>query len=671
MQYRREIDGLRALAVLPVVLYHLQIGYDGFRLLPGGFLGVDIFFVLSGYLITHIILTELRDTGGVSLRRFYVRRARRILPLLLLVILASLLAAPFLLLPSEAERMAWSVLASLAFVSNFFWYYELGSYGAADGLVQPFLHTWSLAIEEQFYLVFPLLMIVMSRWLSLRGMLWGLGIAALASLAAAHAMTLTAQDASFFSPLSRAWELLAGSLLAALAVFRPGVHLRDGTVLRLLPKLALAGIAAAMWFTELQTVTHPGLSTLPVVLATAVLIWCARPGEAVTRFLSWAPMVFTGRLSYSVYLWHFPVFAFGRLADVNPPDTGDKVLWVLITLALSVGSYYLVERPFRFSAGRRLSLTSLAVSLTVVAGFVTLMVTTDRLSHVRAERLAALYGAPDYDNEYLRQQSWQPLRLMAEERGMTHYNNPHAPSPAERETLWFDRPARLNVLIVGNSHAKDLFNAFYLNAEAFPDVSFARFAVHASFPQLQQDQLFQSPNFRHSDLVLIASQYRQTNLSLLPGFVHALRAQGKQVALVGNTAEFRTPGIVPVFDWYIRQWGREQTLRQVNQTGYGLENTWRNDLNTALRGLALDLGVPFLSRRALMCDDTAGRCYLVTPGGRKTMYDESHWTLAGAAWFGQRAAAAGWLDRLLAVSAACPQGVCRQASSLSVASSQP
>ena len=98
---------------------------------------------------------------------------------------------------------------------------------------------------------------------------------------------------------------------------------------------------------------------------------------------------------------------------------------------------------------------------------------------------------------------------------------------------------------------------------------------------------------------------------------------------------------------------------------------YRRDLNRVLRELALDLGIPFLSRRALMCDDTAGRCYLVTPGGRKTMYDESQWTLAGAAWFGQRAAAAGWLDRLLAVSAACPQGVCRQASSLSVASSQP
>lgn len=220
LSYRPEIDGMRAVAVLSVIVYHLKISIGDFDLAPGGFLGVDLFFVLSGYLITRIILAELRETDGVSIRNFYIRRARRILPPLLLVMLVSIPAALAILTPSQLERFGWSLVASLGFASNVFWYVEQGRYGASSALLEPFLHTWSLAIEEQYYLLFPVLLAAFHRhrphWI---GPALVLSIAL--GLAAAQLLTMRVSDLSFFSPTSRAWELLVGSLLAFAAERRP------------------------------------------------------------------------------------------------------------------------------------------------------------------------------------------------------------------------------------------------------------------------------------------------------------------------------------------------------------------------------------------------------------------------------------------------------------------
>ena len=155
LTYRPEIDGLRSLAVLSVIVYHLKIVIGNGYLLPGGFLGVDLFFVLSGYLITKILLIELGETGRLDMGQFYLRRARRILPPLLLVIFVSIPAAWAILLPTELLRFSESLMASLFFLSNFFWFFTSSEYGAQSGLLQPFLHTWSLAIEEQFYMSHP------------------------------------------------------------------------------------------------------------------------------------------------------------------------------------------------------------------------------------------------------------------------------------------------------------------------------------------------------------------------------------------------------------------------------------------------------------------------------------------------------------------------------------
>lgn len=315
--YRPEIDGMRAIAVVAVIVYHLKIDWGGGALLSGGFLGVDLFFVLSGFLISGLLFDEFRGNGRIDLGRFYWRRARRILPPLLLVMLASLPAAWALLLPSELERFSLSLAAALAFVSNVFWFFELSEYGAQSGLLQPFLHTWSLAIEEQFYLIFPPLLILLLPRLSSRSLLGVLAALTVAALGVAAYTTAVYPAFSFYTPTSRAWEMLAGALLAALT--HQGVARCQGGLYRLVPGLALAVLVWAFLTRDLVELQHPGYDTLPVILATCGLICCADPRELVTRVLSSTPMVWVGKLSYSLYLWHFPVFAFGRVLAVESP----------------------------------------------------------------------------------------------------------------------------------------------------------------------------------------------------------------------------------------------------------------------------------------------------------------------------------------------------------------
>jgi peptidoglycan/LPS O-acetylase OafA/YrhL len=342
LKYRPEIDGLRAVAVLAVLAYHLDSTATGLPLLPGGFLGVDVFFVISGFLITSVILASSRDEGGFSYARFYERRARRLLPALLVVVVAALPLAWLLLPPQDLVRFAQSALASLAFGSNFFWHVSQQEYAAASALLQPLLHTWSLAVEEQFYLLFPLLFLAAWRRWPARAPALLLGMALL-SIGASEATATRDASAAFYLLPSRLWELLVGAWLA-LHRDAPASRAPAAGAWRALPAIGVALIVTAMTVPGWHS-AYPGLKTLlPVFGTVLVLGWTGR--DPATRLLASPPMVGIGLVSYSLYLWHFPVYAFGR--HWNPqPGVVDKLGWVAISLVLAALSWWLVERPGR------------------------------------------------------------------------------------------------------------------------------------------------------------------------------------------------------------------------------------------------------------------------------------------------------------------------------------
>ncbi len=335
MHYRSEIDGLRALAVLPVILYHA--GLPGF---PAGFVGVDVFFVISGYLISSILLNELQ-AGTFTLSGFYERRARRILPALFLVLATCLPLAWWLLLPHELEGFARSLIAVILFLSNLLFWQE-SDYFAAEAELIPLLHTWSLAVEEQFYLLFPLLLLLGWRLGKTRLTVLIVLVATL-SLAFSEWLWRVDAGANFYGLPSRAWELMLGALAALYLHQRPqpGGWLAQG--------LALLGLALVLGSAMLldNSLPFPSLyALLPTVGATLIILF-ATPNNGAGKLLSLPPLVGVGLISYSAYLWHQPLLVFARIQPYREPDAWLLGTTAALSLLLAWLSWRFVERPFR------------------------------------------------------------------------------------------------------------------------------------------------------------------------------------------------------------------------------------------------------------------------------------------------------------------------------------
>lgn len=336
LKYRRDIDGLRAIAVGSVIFFHASFHNQ----VPGGFFGVDIFFVISGFLIGRILFTEISE-GKFSILRFYERRARRILPALLVVLLISYLFARFLLAPLEFGDFRNSLLATLAFSSNIYFWLHSGYFEAASEL-KPLLHTWSLGMEEQYYILFPLLAY------ALRRSQWRLPILILCIiLSFAWAATTAAAypDAAFYLLPARAWELLLGALGAMMSL-RPSDYLRRQSVQILLPSMGLMLIAVAI-FGMNASVLHPGFSTLIPTIGTLLVLITQSNGSIGTRILELPPLTFLGKISYSAYLWHQPLFAYWMYRFGRHSFEKHALLLIALTVVLAYGSWRFIEEPAR------------------------------------------------------------------------------------------------------------------------------------------------------------------------------------------------------------------------------------------------------------------------------------------------------------------------------------
>jgi peptidoglycan/LPS O-acetylase OafA/YrhL len=362
LKYRHDIDGLRAIAVLPVVFYHA-----GFPGPSGGFIGVDVFFVISGFLITSIVAGEIAE-GRFSLVSFYERRARRILPALTAVILASFAVGWFFLLPAEMKNLGRSAFATGFFLSNVYFSLTLDYFSQAAEFA-PLLHTWSLAVEEQFYLFFPPLLMLLA-WMGWRRSLWIIAGLSLLSFVAAVVVLPLKPDWVFYLIFFRAWELGAGAMLALASLQPPkGRAAREG--------LALAGLAAILIpvFVFDSTTPFPAAAALPPVLGATILIWVGAKGggSLVSSLLAHHALVGVGLISYSLYLWHWPILAFIRIvldSVVLPMETA--IVAVALSVAMAWMSFHFVERPFRVHPsrgfGRRAIFSVSALSLAIVVG---------------------------------------------------------------------------------------------------------------------------------------------------------------------------------------------------------------------------------------------------------------------------------------------------------------
>lgn len=381
ISYRADIDGLRAFAVLSVLVFHALP-----TALPGGFIGVDVFFVISGFLISSIVFKEA-EKKEFSLAYFYERRMRRILPALVVVIVATLAGGLVVLGPVDLVRLARSATASMAFVSNFYFAKQLG-YFAPSSEMQPLLHTWSLSVEEQFYVVAPMLLAALAgpwrRWrphLIAFFFLLSLG----AALYAVHAESMRA----FFQPHLRAYEFLVGVSLAAAGRGVPRGWLREALGL-----LGLAMFGASLAILDGDTPFPGGWALLPSVAAGLLIVSSdAERPSVVGRLLSSFPLVSIGRISYSLYLWHWPILAFARYSTGGEPSLSVRLSCLALTLVLSVATYALVETPWRRRkiAPKRKSVFQSGLAATIVLiGVSEMMVAAKGLPQRLSPEAAAL-----------------------------------------------------------------------------------------------------------------------------------------------------------------------------------------------------------------------------------------------------------------------------------------
>ncbi|MDA9054938.1 acyltransferase [Alphaproteobacteria bacterium] len=335
MKYRAEIDGLRALAVVPVILFHA-----GFELFSGGFVGVDVFFVISGYLITTILIEDI-ENKRFSIVNFYERRARRILPALFFVMLVCIPFAWMWMLPNQMKDFSQSLVAVSLFASNILFWRESGYFDAAAE-EKPLLHTWSLAVEEQYYVLFPIFLILAWRFGKNR-VFWMIVVMATISLLLSEWGWRNKATANFYLAPTRAWELFAGSI-AAFIVQKQGVKKND--------LLALVGLAAIIFaiFLYDETTPFPSVYTLVPVLGVVLLVLYSDKETIVAKLLSKKGVVGIGLISYSAYLWHQPLFAFGRIKSPDAPSITLMAVLVVVSFLLAYLSWKYIEKPFRNKA---------------------------------------------------------------------------------------------------------------------------------------------------------------------------------------------------------------------------------------------------------------------------------------------------------------------------------
>jgi peptidoglycan/LPS O-acetylase OafA/YrhL len=533
VKYRPDIDGLRALAVALVLLDHLGTRFTG------GFIGVDVFFVISGYLISSVIMTEMAQQR-FSLITFYERRVRRIFPALLVMLAVVSVFVYRSFVPSEVVGYGKSLIATLFSGSNFLFWSEAG-YFDVTSMLKPLLHTWSLGVEEQFYIFFPLFLVFAGRWFPSRTKALLLGMTAISLLAAAIVLRRNPSAAFFFAPL-RAWELLAGTILSQSYV--PSIRTKlarniassGGLLLILVPSLKYSALMA-----------FPGLAAIPPVLGAALVIAAGETGSSlIGRLLSWRPVVFVGLISYSLYLWHWPVIVFQNTTSLFFPGVArtarDKLILIGVSLVLGALSWRFVEQPFRKGWARpgRSALfwgSGLALAGLVFVG--TAMVAThgwprrfppDALPVVSYQYKARTPGDRDW------------FCVLEPEQNFADFNRNVCLAPSD---------GKPSVFLIGDSHAGAVWPGL---ARVYPDWQVLEVATVGCRPMFKSNS---DPNTlcrqvwdfiykdfllrRHFDAVVIVGRWQDDEINSLGDTVEYVKGLGQRVVVIGPTTEFDMP----------------------------------------------------------------------------------------------------------------------------------
>jgi len=618
IKYRVEIDGLRALAVSSVILCHAK-----FEWFSGGFIGVDIFFVISGYLITSIIISDL-NLGKFSIINFYKRRIRRILPALYTVLATCFFASIFIMRPIEQERFSESLLATVLFASNFYFWKDATSYFSAETDELPLIHTWSLGVEEQFYVLFPIFLFFYIRTVKYSTKYLFLILTAISFLISVIAVDYLpfSHSAGFYLPATRAWELLAGGSL----VFIPNKFAakinQSGSI------ISLATIIAAISIYTPE-MSFPGFNSFIPIIATCGVIYFTSGQEdnIIKKFLSIPLFVFIGHISYSLYLWHQPIFSFFRIIFGQDSFFYFRLALIVFCIVLAYLTFILVENPFRKKYRSEFHLTRylpvLAPSLFFAALGIFGIETRGMEFRVPREDRQLLAA----DNRDTGNYVWERMRAL--------------------DLRPFPGNSHPNVFVVGDSFSGDLLNVlahspYWANHNYSSHIISARCGnvfvdedVDAFVEPDDVDRCARATRYdddtvihrlREADVVILASNWRLWQAERIAETIQNIQAvSDAEVIVVG------------------RKYFGEVDIRNLagvpHHERLSLRHPVRADIVEINSQLAALSGSSFFDTNALLCGSPV-ECGLFTPDGDLISFDGGHLTPEGARWAGAQLATA-------------------------------
>lgn len=623
--YLPAVDGLRSVAVMSVLLFHA-----GYSIFSGGYVGVDVFFVISGYLITVQLLSD-QEEGTFSFRKFYLRRARRLLPAGFFTLAVCLIAGAWLLPPAHLKDLGASTVYSLFSLPNIYFWLQAGYWDAASE-TKPLLHFWSLGVEEQFYLVWPAMLALSLHFGGRRGALFVMAILSIGSLWASEAMLPTHPTAVFYLTPFRAFEFCLGAVLAFLpdpSAWRR--WLRDSVF-----TLGLAAVGATIFLYDGST-RFPGMNAVFPCLGAAMIIHIARSPGRLGFVLENPLAVYIGKISYSVYLAHWPIIVFYKYWRYADPSQLERVAIVLAAIACGALMYHFIEQPFRRPStpgpkrSNRLFLAGLAASLALIAmpsanawisgGWSARYTTAElELMNVDKPRIVATYssgncysGAAGFENKISRERCLTPVA------------------------------DKLNVILLGDSHAAHLYPGL---RATFPDINLMQADFSSCSPVMGHvpadtpcakfmDHIYSVDVTRiRPQKAILAARWSRADIKPLRETIHHLKAMGTDPIIFGRSAEYQKP--LPEI---VQRRGINKNEAQMSS--FMLRGL--RIVNEELQQLAREEGVSYFDTLGVFCTED-DLCLIAEEMPQLFQWDSSHFTPEGSVFLAEHFRDADMLD---------------------------
>ena len=622
--YESEIDVLRGISIILVFIYHLKIYYPNGYLLPGGYLGVDIFFVISGYLITSILSLNFKE-NRFSFKEFFLRRFLRIIPVYIFVIFLSLLISYLVLIPNQLFNLSQSAISSIFFYSNIFFWQHLNNYYNPDAILNPLLHTWSLAIEIQFYIFFTLIFFIINKnKLNLKSTLFILG---LISFSIAVFFSHYEPRINFFGFQSRFWEFILGSFIF---YFKKNIKLKLNEIDKY--GIYFLILLFAIFFDENSK--HPSFYTLSFLIIVSLLLLNTQK-QKISKIES--PLKFFGILSYSLYLWHYPILSISERI-FSQESNWIKICLFLVIMLVSYLSYFFIEKKLKHN----LRLSIYFVTFCAIFSFALIFLNIKSEGFKERLKLSEFYKNNQTDISI----------------------------PISQNSKQFKKKLDQNILIIGNSHSIQTYQGFLINKKIYEKFNFKNF--HIQIECFNESILYNKKdpckgnldfdekeqflngvnNFKNSRTVILSTRWTEKDLEALPSVINFLKKNKKKIIIFNSIVdmsnndfnEYTSNNLTIVqknylnkkfpFQKYVYLNSKipsAEELSKMEKTYYKNLSMDRKLINNKLKNISIQNKVIFFDLNSYICDNKSKKCIIKTNTNKHIIFDTTgHLTMNGA-----------------------------------------